>query len=393
MAAHPEVKPGRIQGLLRTLKVGMVVSLSGSFSEQGYQAFRGAMAWIQEVNGAGGILIKELGRKLSLELIYYDDEGKIEVAKKATKKLLTQDKVDVLLGPYSSGLTVAVASVSEEFRRVLWNHGGASDLVYNRGFSWVVGILTPASRYMLGIIDLLSAADLELKTVAIVSSSIGSFSSAVASGASDYARAKGFEVVFTGNYGPRGSDCFSLIQKIKSLRPDIMLGAGRIEEDLNFAQQMIEEGLEAKAVALVAAPLTRFKETLRANAAGFMGPSQWEPGVRYMPDYGPSVRDWTARLHDPGIKDGDYPMAQAYAAGLVVERCLKEAGTLDNLALRQTAAKLDFTTFYGRFRIDPVTGCQIGHSMVVVEWQKGWKPIVWPKDMRQADWISPGQAY
>ena len=86
-------------------------------------------------------------------------------------------------------------------------------------------------------------------------------------------------------------------------------------------------------------------------------------------------------------------MAQAYAAGLVVERCLKEAGTLDNQALRQTAAKLDFTTFYGRFRIDPVTGCQIGHSMVVVEWQKGWKPIVWPKDMRQADWMPYGQAH
>ncbi len=138
MAAHPEVKPGRIQGLLRTLKVGMVVSLSGSFSEQGYQAFRGAMAWIQEVNGAGGILIKELGRKLSLELIYYDDEGKIGAAKKATEQLITRDRVDVLLGPYSSGLTVAAACVAEEFRRVLWNHGGASDLVYNRGFSWVV---------------------------------------------------------------------------------------------------------------------------------------------------------------------------------------------------------------------------------------------------------------
>ncbi len=393
MASYPEVKPARMQGLLRTLKVGMVASLSGSFSEQGYQAIRGAMAWIQEFNGAGGILIKELGRKLSLEMIYYDDEGKIEVAKKATKKLLTRDKVDVLLGPYSSGLTVAAASVAEEFRRVLWNHGGASDRVYKQGFSWVVGILTPASRYMLGIIDLLSAADLELKTVAIVSSSIGSFSSAVAEGARDYARAKGFEVVFTGNYGHRGSDCFSLIQKIKSLRPDIILGAGRIEEDLSFAQQLIEERLEAKAVALVAAPLTRFRDTLRAYAGGFMGPSQWESGVRYIPDYGPSVRDWTARFHNLRINGGDYPVAQAYAAGLVVERCLKEAGTLDNLALRQAAAKLDFTTFYGRFKIDPVTGCQVGHSMVVVEWQKGSKPIVWPKDMRQANWIPTGQAH
>jgi len=393
MAAHPEVKPARMQGLQRTLKVGMVASLSGSFSEQGCQALRGAMAWIQEVNAADGILIKELGRKLSVEMIYYDDEGKIEVAKKATEKLLTRDKVDVLLGPYSSGLTVAAASVAEDFESVLWNHGGASDLIYNKGFSWVVGILTPASRYMRGIIDLLSEADLELKTVAIVSSSIGSFSPAVASGAKEYARAKGFEVVFTGNYGPGSSNFFPLIQKIKSLRPDIILGVGRIEEDLSFAQQLIERRLEAKAVALVAAPLARFKETLGANASGFMGPSQWEPGVRYIPDYGPSVRDWTARHHDLWIKGGDYPMAQAYAAGLVVERCLNEAGTLDNLALRQTAAKLDFTTFYGRFKIDPVTGCQVGHSMVVVEWQKGSKLIVWPKDMRQANWIPTGQAH
>ncbi|MCZ6622080.1 MAG: amino acid ABC transporter substrate-binding protein [Deltaproteobacteria bacterium] len=393
MAAHLEVKPARMLGLLRTLKVGMVASLSGSFSEQGRQALQGAMAWIQEVNRAGGIPIKELGRKLSLEMTYYDDEGKIGAAKKATEQLIARDRVDVLLGPYSSGLTVAAACVAEEFRRVLWNHGGASDRVNKQGFSWVVSILTPASKYMLGIIDLLREADFELQTMAIVSSASGSFSSAVASGATDYALAKGFDVVFTGRYGPRGSDFSPLIREIKGLRPDIILGAGRIEEDLSFAQQLIEKRLEAKAVALVAAPLTRFKETLRAYASGFMGPSQWEPGVRYMPDYGPSVRDWTVRLHDPGIKGGDYPMAQAYAAGLVVERCLKEAGTLDNQALRQTAAKLDFTTFYGRFRIDPVTGCQIGHSMVVVEWQKGWKPIVWPKDMRQADWMPYGQAH
>ena len=104
------------------------------------------MAWIQEVNAADGILIKELGRKLSVEMIYYDDEGKIEVAKKATEKLLTWDKVDVLLGPYSSGLTVAAASVAEDFESVLWNHGGASDLISNKGLPVVVGIVTPAKR-------------------------------------------------------------------------------------------------------------------------------------------------------------------------------------------------------------------------------------------------------
>jgi branched-chain amino acid transport system substrate-binding protein len=72
-------------------------------------------------------------------------------------------------------------------------------------------------------------------------------------------------------------------------------------------------------------------------------------------------------------------MAQAYAGGLVVQHCIETAGTLNQQVLREVASRLDFTTFYGRFRIDPSTGRQVGHRMPVVQWQEGRKVVVWPR--------------
>ena len=115
-------------------------------------------------------------------------------------------------------------------------------------------------------------------------------------------------------------------------------------------------------------------------AEGFIGPSQWEAEAGYMADYGPSAAQVVASLHRAGHEAVDYPMAQAYAAGVVMQRCLLEAGSLDDSALRQAASSLDFTTFYGRFRIDPETGRQTGRSTLLVQWQDGRKVIVWPPE-------------
>jgi branched-chain amino acid transport system substrate-binding protein len=83
-----------------------------------------------------------------------------------------------------------------------------------------------------------------------------------------------------------------------------------------------------------------------------------------------------------GVTGVDYPMAQAYAGCLVAQRCLAEAGSLDQQALRKVAGRLDFTTFYGRYKIDPASGRQLGHVMPVVQWRGGTKVIVWPAEMQ-----------
>ena len=79
----------------------------------------------------------------------------------------------------------------------------------------------------------------------------------------------------------------------------------------------------------------------------------------------------------------DYPMAQAYAAGVVARRCLQEAGTPEPGALWDAARNQDFHTFFGRFRIDPATGKQVGRSVFMVQWQRGMKVVIWPPELRQ----------
>src|SRR5215468_5343272 len=96
------------------------------------------------------------------------------------------------------------------------------------------------------------------------------------------------------------------------------------------------------------------------------------------PAYGPSSAEVLTRLiacHPEGV---DYPMAQAYAGGLIAQRCIEIAGTLDQHTLRQVASQLDCTTFYGRYSIDPSTGRQLGHRMPVIQWQDGHRIVIWP---------------
>ena len=306
-----------------------------------------------------------------------------------TEKLILEDRVDLLLGPYSSVLTLAAADVAEASQRVLWNHGGSSDKICSQGYRWVVGILTPASKYLLGVIDLVKETDPTARRVAILHSGGGSFPAAVASGVASYAAREGFQVIFKRSYDPSTDDFSPLLTEVMDSGADVVLGVGRIGDDLLLARHIVEKGVRAVAIGLVAAGIGRFGEELGRWANGFLGPSQWEPGAAYSPDYGPSAQE-LARRHEsfqPG--KGDYAMAQAYAGGLVAQRCVEEAGTLDNHVLRETADGLDFSTFYGRFKLDMATGCQAGRSVVIVQWQGGKKVVVWPRELRQAELMYP----
>ena len=371
------------------ITVGMAVSLTGQFSGQGIQALAGARAWVQDCNSEGGIYVASAGRKLLLRLTHYDDESAPGVAAALTERLILEDRVDLLLGPYSSVLNMAAAPVAERHRRVLWNHGGASDGINQQGYRWTVSILTPASTYLHGVIGLVTETDPEAHRLAILYSVRGSFPKTVASGVKAYALEKGFQVVYSASYRPPLDDFSPWLDEMAEKEPDVVIGVGRIQDDLALARQIAERPFQARMIAVVAAGIGQFHEELGGLATGFLGPSQWEPGADYAPDYGPSARE-LARRHDMfGPRGGDYAMAQAYAAGLVAQRCVEESGSLQNQALREVASRLDLTTFYGRFKLEAGTGLQVGRSVVIVQWQGDGKRVVWPPELRQAAPIFP----
>lgn len=363
----------------------MTASLTGRYRGPGRQARAGVLAWIDDTNRAGGIRVCDRLARLPVRLICYDDAGQGERCSRLTERLIVDNHVDVLLGPYASGLTRRAAAVAAQHERVLWNHGGSTDAVYRTNNAWVVGLLTPASHYFHGVIDAVVEACPELRRVTILHGTTGAFPRDVGTGAVQHCRERGIETVQSIAFPPHTDDFMPLLQPLQVHPPDVLLGVGRIEDDLRLAAQLVDLGLPLKLVGLIVTPLQQFQTTLGKAVNGFTGPSQWEPGVVQAPDYGPATADVLRRLQRYTSEEVhiDYPMAQAYAGCLVVQRCIEVAGSLAQHALRRVAGELDFTTFYGRYRIDPHTGRQVGHVMPVVQWQQGSKVMVWPPEMRQ----------
>ena len=353
------------------LRVGMTAALSGRYQTQGRQALLGIQAWVEETNRVGGIQLQ--GQQRPVALIVYDDASDATRCGVYTERLLTADRVDILFGPYSSGLTLRAAESAAQYQHVLWNHGGALE----PASAWAIGLLTPAPYYFHGVIDLVRQTTPACARIVIVHSTAGAFPRAVAAGAAQYSQAQGCQVT-TLPYAPRTTDFTAVLDQLAAAQPHLVLGVGRIEDDVRFAQQYVHGAVRATAVALIATPLTLFRDTLGRDASRFLGPSQWEPGLVVCPDYGPTAQEVLQRLAFYAPQGVDYPMAQAYAAGLVAQRCLEVTPALDQQVMLHTARQLDFTTFYGRYRLDPTTGRQVGHVMPVVQWQGRRKVIRWP---------------
>ena len=381
----------------RQLKAGIPVSLSGQFQVQGRQALAGLQAWARDVNASGGVWVRGLGERLTVTVRHYDDGSRSDLARRATQRLISEDKVDLLFGPYSSVLTRAAAEVASGNDCLLWNQGGASDAIHRKGNRWVVGILSPASEYLAGLPPLVRQSDPTACRQAIIRAATGAFPQAVSDGMEKQALAMDFELVIKREFDPAITDFAHILDAVEQARPDLLLGVGRIQNDLLLAKQIAQRGCSFGAVAVVAAPIQQFKTHLSAATEGFLGPSQWEFTARQpvpvpvedgSPDYGPTSEQVLASLGASGA-EVDYPLVQAYAAGLVAQRCVEEAGGLEQRALREAAVSLDFSTFYGRFRIDPSTGRQIGRSPLIVQWQQGRKVVVWPPGQSQASLIYP----
>lgn len=380
------------------LKVAIPVSLSGAFSLQGRQALAGLRAWAAAANRRGGVRIG--GQLRPVELIWRDDRSRRDGVQQATERLIAEDGADILIGPYSAVLSLAAAEVSRRHRKLLWNQGGASAEIYRRGNPWVVGLLTPADEYLAGLLPAVRQVSPAAATLAILRAAAGAFPADVCRGVERAAAALDFRCVLRREFDARNPDFADVVAGVQRVAPEILVAVGRLENDLLLARQLIQQDARPPFAALVAAGVQRFQDELGAAAEGFIGPSQWEPpgpapervgdagrdDCPTSPYFGPTAAAALDELRRAGEADPagplpvDYPMAQAYAAGVVVERCLQAAGAAADAALREAAAKLDFRTFYGRFRIDPATGRPVGRQMLLVQWQGGRKVVIWPPE-------------
>ncbi|HWP58417.1 MAG TPA: amino acid ABC transporter substrate-binding protein [Candidatus Acidoferrales bacterium] len=359
--------------MIEKLTVGMSISLSGRLRLQAEQALRGVKLWVDYVTQRGGIYLNERARHVPVELVAYDDKSEVEQAKKNVARLIKEDRVDLLFGPYSSHLTLAVAPIAETHRKILWNHGGATDTICRQASRHVVSVLSPASSYLRALPAYLAAREPASRRLVCLTPSSGSFAAHVARGLMEAAEPFGLAFVRIPFDSP--ADAIARCEElILSADADVLVAIGSFADDVKIAKHFSG----AKQVVAVAAGVHAFGQALGKKAEGIVGPSQWEPGVRYPNIIGPGAEWFSAVFQREFGVSPDYPAAQAFAAGVVIEETIRRAGGLDDERLLEALGELYIRTFYGAFHVDRETGRQTGHEVLLVRWEKGKKVVIWP---------------
>jgi branched-chain amino acid transport system substrate-binding protein len=369
--------------------IGHPACLSGKYAKAAEQAVGGIEAAVDWVNNTrGGVMLG--GKKVPLEYIYYDCESSKEAVTSLIGRLAMSDKVHVVFSPYSSGLTLRGAPVTESNKILYMDHGGASNAIFRQGFKYIVQTIGPATSYHQGTLNMLKATDPSAKKVALAYED-SEFAKMVMAGAREHAKKLEFEIVFERTYPKGVTDLTPLLSALKASNPDFILGGGHFEDGQLFNRQMADLEINTKALSLIAAAtLPAFYEALTTMAEGVMGPSHWEYGVKYseaeakkvgLQWIGPSQDEFVALFKKAVGKDitPDYHAAEAAAQVLAYTLAVEKADSVDVEAVRAFLGDLTFMSFYGGWDIDD-TGLQIGHTMVDVQWQNGKRVIVWPPE-------------
>ena len=357
------------------ITAGLSISLSGKFHFQGQQALQGLLLWQSYINAQGGIAVQH-GDKRSVRLIWYDDRSQISCARKNVFRLVREDQIDILLGPYSSGLTMAVVEIAEEYKKVLWNHGGSSDELFSHGWRYLVGITSPASDYLRALPHWLAEESPALRRICVLYSDRGTFGRQVARGILESAAAVARHSVELVPINLPLENHDILLRTLFDIGPEVVVLAGRFQDELGIMRTRHRWPSRVSAVAAVAAGVRAFSAELAQMADGVLAPSQWEPGMTFPNIAGPTS-DWFWDSFQRQFGQlPDYIAAGSFASGLVLTECIRHAATLEDEKLRNAASNLDCNTFYGRFRIDARTGIQTEHRVLLIRWQGDHKIVL-----------------
>ena len=371
-----------------TLTIGFTVSRTGKLNNDSTAQMRGFELWRDELNDQGGI--KAGGKQYKVNFVSYDDESVNARVQQLYTRIINQDKAQFLFSPYSSGLVATAAVVSEQYGRIMLTTGAAEEKTYKLGNKNLFQVYSSADLYLAGAIA--AVKELNPKSQVALVYKDDPFSKAVLQSARKQVSDAGLTAVLDEAYSPEMTDFGPVINKIISARADVLLGGGHYPDGATLARQLYDHKAGLKWVTLLVAPDSPNFATLGEAAVGVSVPSQWEPQVSFKPDFGPTAAEFTQRFQGKyGIEPG-YHAAGGYAAGLLLQRAIEQAGSPEQTKVAAVLNSMDVATMFGRtkFSTNPKEhGLQTGHEMVVAQWQRKdgnvVKEVIWPKAARTSE--------
>ncbi len=379
-----------------TVTFAAPVSQTGAFGQaEGLYTFQGYKFCVQTLNAKGGISFG--GQSHQVDLATQDDQSVAATSAQIVDQYNDRN-YKLILSPYGSGGTTAVAPVVERNSQVMVDSNGADTAIFTHGYKNTFAVLSPSSAYVTTIIDALSSLSPAPKTVAIIAASDGFSQHAAERGVSE-AQAKGMTVVpsataYTSStkVTANATDVSSALIAIKGTKPDVIIISAHLNEAVAAVKQASELGVKPKLgfAATVAPPTPAFISALGNASEGVLGSTQWVPEISASDSiFGTARQFLTSFTNSFGWSQNQYPYqaADAAAACEALALAIEKAGSTDPAAVRTALAGLKADTFYGHIEFDS-TGMNTNKPMYVIQIQKGAFVTVYPSNLatKQTTW-------
>jgi branched-chain amino acid transport system substrate-binding protein len=373
-----------------TIVFGAAISITGKTAKEGEYTRDGYQFAIDRLNGMGGIKVG--GKTYRVELKYYDDETKPERTAQLIEKLINEDKVNLILGPYGSSPTGTAAPICERYKIPMVEANGAAEAIFSKGYKYTFMILSPAKNYLRGVMETILAKDPSVKTVAILGEN-EAFSKEVAAGAAEYAKEKGLDVVYDELYPTNAQDVSALLTAIKGKNPHVILGSGHLQDSLLIVKQARDLNVNPRAMGFSVGPSSpEFRANLGKASDYIFGATQWTEALKYDgedPWKTPKAFGEAFRAKYPSYKIVPYQVAESAVAVVAYQKAIEKAGTIEPTKVRDALAALDMMTFYGRIKFDS-RGVNIYKQMAAEQYHTdGNKYTVWPWDVAEKQAMYP----
>jgi len=380
-AATEEAATGEVPVTGESIKIGASLPLTGDFSEPGTAAKLGYELWVEQVNAAGGLL----GRQV--EFVLYDNASDPDTAVADYERLITEDQVDLVVGPFSSRLVIPTSEVAAKYGYAFPEPAGGAPDVFNRGLTNIffcqpapgADQAIPFAEYLLGLPE-----DVRPQTFAIVSMD-DPFNLGVVEAAEQLLVDGGMTSVLKEIYPPDTKDFSAIAAKVADLDPDLILGGTIFEDSVAQIQSYMAAGYQPRGAFFTTGPSLpkEFSEALGDATEGIFAAISWfeDSTTETNPEF-------VAAFHE---KYGPDPIAEdsanAYTVGQVLQQAVENTQSIDNATLIDEMHSATFNTVVGPLKFDEVGRPQ--GSFMILQWQGGKYVIVHPDFAKQADPVWP----
>jgi len=328
--------------------LGAAVSLTGKYSSNGVHTQNGYNMAVERINSMGGIKVG--GKTYKFEIIYYDDESNPKRAAQLAERLISQDGVEFMLGPYSSGLTKAMAPVTEKYGVPMVEANGASRSLFTKGYKYLFAVLAPANLYL----------DVAIRTAVELNGGKGvniamafeqdAFSQDVRLGIVDAAEDTGSKIVIDDKLPKELNDMAATLAKVKATKPDVLVVSGHTKGALTAIRQIAEMKVDVPMLAMTHCDAAKLSKQHGKNAQYALCASQWHKTLTYKDKWFKDGMTYDKDFTEMFGYAPPYQAAESSAALLVFKDAFERANSFDQKKVRDALAATDMQTFYGNIK-------------------------------------------